>query len=153
MSVSEAMRKSALLASVMRSGQRRRLLASLPIAMAEQLRTQIALVRRHGWDELSLVEPLLHGQELTVTQTDADLGLEEIVRLSHILSAATLSRVVMATTAGEASFVLAALDPQIAKAVCAELTTMRPLPPALAAAVRNAAQTHAAAVPAMRALP
>ncbi|PPU13533.1 hypothetical protein KPG65_06375 [Xanthomonas arboricola pv. corylina] len=137
------MRKSALLASVMRSGERRRLLASLPAAMATELRAQIALVCRHGWDEPTLVEPALRGP-----------GLEDIVQLSHTLGAATLSRVVMATASADASFILAALEPALAKTVRAELAASRPLPPALAAAVRNAAHAQAAAAhPARRVVP
>ncbi|CAD2251820.1 hypothetical protein QSH46_014810 [Xanthomonas arboricola pv. juglandis] len=154
MSASEVMRKSALLASVMRSGERRRLLASLPAAMATELRAQIALVCRHGWDEPTLVEPALRGPGQTIGDADGGPGLEDIVQLSHTLGAATLSRVVMATASADASFILAALEPALAKTVRAELAASRPLPPALAAAVRNAAHAQAAAAhPARRVVP
>ncbi|WP_253254199.1 hypothetical protein [Xanthomonas arboricola] len=148
------MRKSALLASVMQPGQRRRLLASLPAAMATELRAQIAFVRRHGWDEPTLVEPVLRGPGLTIGDADGGPGLEDIVQLSRTLGAATLSRVVMATASADASFILAALEPALAKTVRAELTASKPLPPALAAAVRNAAHAQATAVyPAMQVVP
>ncbi|AOY64713.1 hypothetical protein ABFO19_01225 [Xanthomonas citri pv. glycines] len=148
------MRKSALLASVMRSGERRRLLASLPAAMAAQLREQIAVVRRHGWDDLALVESALQVSRLSIAHSDTEVGLEQIVQLSGTLGAATLSRVVMAATSADPSFILAALAPATARDVRAELATARPLPPALAAAVRNAAHGQVtAAHPSMRAVP
>ncbi|WOB51114.1 hypothetical protein NYR97_06990 [Xanthomonas hydrangeae] len=154
MSASEAMRRSALLASVMQSGERRRLLASLPAPIAAQLRAQIAIVCRHGWDDPALVEQALQIPRLPIGSADAELGLEEIVQLSHTLCAATLSRVVMATTSADASFIFAALEPAMAKAVRAELASSRSFPPALAAAVRNAAHAQAnAAHPALRVLP
>ncbi|QJD70185.1 hypothetical protein HG421_20060 [Xanthomonas campestris pv. badrii] len=148
------MRRSALLASVMHAGERRRLLASLPADIALQLRAQIAVVRRHRWDDPALVEPMLRASDVRRDQPDGQLGLEEIVQLSRTLGAATLSRVIMATSPGDASFILAALEPATAKAVSAELVSSRPLPPALAASVRNAAHVHSTiADPALRALP
>ncbi|MBB3804634.1 hypothetical protein FHT03_000364 [Xanthomonas arboricola] len=145
MSASEALRKSALLASVMQAGECRRLMASLPAGIAAQLRAQIAVVRHHRWDEPAFVEPLLQAPDVRQGQPEGELGLEEIVQLSHTLSAATLSRVITATTPGDASFILAALEPATAKAVRAELASSKPFPPALAAAVRSAAHAHAAA--------
>lgn len=90
----------------------------------------------------------------TIGDADGGPGLEDIVQLSHTLGAATLSRVVMATASADASFILAALEPALAKTVRAELAASRPLPPALAAAVRNAAHAQAAAAhPARRVVP
>ncbi|WDM67826.1 hypothetical protein [Xanthomonas cucurbitae] len=148
MSGSEAMRKSALLASVMQPGALRSLFASLPAGTAEELRTQIAFVSQQGWNRSTLVNHTLNiwtsKQEQDIAETDTGFG--DIVRLSNSLNARTLSRVVLATAPNDPTFILSALEPRIAKAVRTELVSLKTFPPALASAIRKAAHVTTSAV-------
>ncbi|MBD9437299.1 hypothetical protein IB223_14440 [Pseudoxanthomonas sp. PXM03] len=140
-----ALRKAALVASLMDRDQRKRLLASVPRGTARHLRLAIAHVERQGWARRDMVEQAL-GQPLTAIQGAPDFGLDELVKLAEHVDARTYARVLAAAPLRDHGFLFSLLPAGFAGGVQGYLEELPVMPERLRTATLAAARQQLQAV-------
>lgn len=141
----EVVRRAALITSVMDSGSRNRLLASLDPATAEQLVFETKEVCRRGWNRRELVDLILASEEGKNSHLDSKVTDMRI--LAGHLDSASFSRVLAAHGSGREDFLLSLLDIDYAQEVRRHLSDMPVLPKRLHVATLAAAEEMAKCAP------
>lgn len=135
-------RKCALLLVTLRSSDRRRLLAALPVGSARTIRRLVDELERLPWPVAELAETLLFDEMRGLTARTS-LDLDQLVALSKTLPPAWFARVLSVWAGVDRAFCLALLNDAASTEVRGELERMAPLPPKLIDALKAEAMVLA----------
>lgn len=139
--MTSALRKSALLMSLLPRNQRAQLLAVQPTSVSKQLKPLIAQIESQGWDRRELVEAAL-GLQLDRLGQAGQIGVEELIGLSSHVDSTAFSRVLAAAALPDPQFLITLLEPAYGDRVRQSLRQL----PALPEGARSATLAWAARV-------
>ena len=125
--MSQTLRKSALLISLLPKVQRAQLLAAQPSSVSKRLKPLIAQVESQGWDRRELVEAAL-GLQLDRLGQAGQIGLEELIGLSGRVESTAFSRVLAAAALPDPQFLITLLEPDYGDRVRQSLQQLPALP-------------------------
>lgn len=133
MSQGQAIRKAALVVSLMERGHRSRLLESLPASISKDMKEALRFVAQERWNRREIVELALGG-EFDQLEPQHEIGMEQLLRLARCLGSAEFSRVLVASQLRNADFLVSMLDPNYAADVQKHWKSMPAMPEQLRAA-------------------
>lgn len=125
--MSPALRKSALLISLLPRTQRAQVLATQPLHVKRRLKPLIAQVQSQGWNRRELVEAAL-GLQLDRLGQAGQVGLEELIGLSSQVDSTAFSRVLAAAALPDPQFLITLLEPEYGDRVRQSLQQLSALP-------------------------
>lgn len=125
--MSPALRKSALLISLLPRTRRAQVLATQPLHVKRKLKPLIAQVQSQGWNRRELVEAAL-GLQLDRVGQAGQVGLEELIGLSSQVDSLTFSRVLAAAALPDPQFLITLLEPEYGDRVRQSLQQLPALP-------------------------
>jgi hypothetical protein len=125
--MSPALRKSALLISLLPRTRRAQVLATQPLHVKRKLKPLIAQVQSQGWNRRELVEAAL-GLQLDRLGQAGQVGLEELIGLSSQVDSTAFSRVLAAAALPDPQFLITLLEPEYGDRVRQSLQQLSALP-------------------------
>jgi hypothetical protein len=125
--MSPALRKSALLISLLPKTRRAQVLATQSSSLSKQLKPLIAQVESQGWNRRELVEAAL-GLQLDRLGQAGQIGLEEMIGLSSHIESTAFSRVLAAAALPDPQFLITLLEPDYGDRVRESLQQLPALP-------------------------
>lgn len=133
MSQEQAIRKAALVVSLMERGHRSRLLESLPVAVGTAMKKALSFIAQEKWNRREIVELAL-GDEFIRLESPREIGMEQLLQLAKCMDSAGFSRVLVASQLRNPDFLVSMLDPDYAADVQRHWQFMPAIPEQLRAA-------------------
>jgi hypothetical protein len=110
MSQGQAIRKAALVVSLMEPGARSRLLESLPVDVGTEMKKALSFIAQEKWNRREIVELAL-GDEFHQVESRHEIGMEQLLQLAKCMDSAGFSRVLVASQLRNPDFLVSMLDP------------------------------------------